>query len=91
MNDFENKIMNEYVKNHALALLREAAKTAANCSDIADVQLVREHEMLIASMYRVMYLSLKEYHNSLSQRLAEHGISLPDLDTLVSEEILHQD
>jgi len=44
-----------------------------------------DHEMSTASMYRIIYLTLKEYHNSLSQHLSEHGISLPDLDTLVSD------
>lgn len=85
MNDFENKIMNEYSTNHALDLMREAANTASKFSDVADVQQIREHEMEIASMYRVMYLSLKEYHNALSRSLSEHGISLPDLDNLVSD------
>lgn len=85
MNDFENKIMNEYGTNHALDLMREVANTASKYSDVADVQQVREREMEIASMYRVMYLALKEYHNALSQNLAKHGISLPDLDALVSD------
>ncbi len=91
MNDFENKIMNEYGKNHALSLVREAAKTASDNSDIADVQQVLENEMTIASMYRIMYLALKEYHNSLSRNLAEHGILLPDLDTFVSDAVPHQE
>lgn len=85
MNDFEKKIMNEYVYNHARILFNEASKTADEFSDIADIQEVREHEMSIASMYRVNYLALKEYHNALSQYLSKHGISLPDLDTLVSD------
>lgn len=84
MNDFENKIMNEYAVNHALDLMREVANKTANYSDVADVQQVREHEIAIASMYRVMYLALKEYHNALSRNLSEYGISLPDLDSLVS-------
>lgn len=85
MNDFENKIMKEYTTNHALSLLRESTDLAAKLGDVADPQQVRDHEMEIASMYRIMYLSLKEYHNVLSHILLEHGISLPDLDTLVSD------
>ena len=86
MNDFENKIMNEYVKNHALDLMHKSADTAAKFSDAADVvQQAQEHEMTIASMYRVIYLALKEYHNALSRNLLKRGISLPDLDSLVSD------
>ncbi len=85
MNDFENKIMNEYMTNHALSLLRESADLAAKFDDVADPQQLCDHEMALASMYRIMYLSLREYHNSLSHILLEHGISLPDLDTLVSD------
>ncbi len=85
MNYFENKIMKEYTANHALSLLRESAALAAKFDDVADPQQVRDHEMAIASMYRVMYLSLREYHNALSHILLEHGISLPDLDTLISD------
>ena len=90
MNEFEKKIMNEYAKNHALALMRETYETAADFADIADFQQVQKQEMSIASMYRVIYLALKEYHNALSQHLSEHGISLPDLDTLVSDFPKHQ-
>ncbi len=90
MNDFENKIMNEYVKNHALDLMRKSADTVAKSSNVADVQQ-QEHEMAIASMYRVIYLALKEYHNALSRHLLKYKISLPDLDSLVSDLSKNQD
>lgn len=84
MNDFERKITNEYIKNHATSLIREAEKVAQESMGIADPQLLREHELSISAMHRFVYLAVKEYHNSLSQLLMEHGISLPDFDTLVS-------
>ena len=60
-------------------------------NDFVDPEQLRKHEMSIAAMHRYVYLAVKEYHNSLSRFLSEHGIALPDLDTLVSSEPPHRD
>ena len=85
MNDFEKRIMAEYIRNHALSLSRESAERAMEFADIADFAQVRDQEMSVATMYRVVYLAVKEYHDALSQHLSAHGIVLPDFDTLVSD------
>lgn len=85
MNDFEKRIMTEFVEHHSISLMRESAETASEFADVADPALVRDHEMSVATMYRVVYLAVREYHNALSQHLAANGIALPDLDTLISD------
>lgn len=90
MNNFERKVMDEYVKCHAVPLLQKAEHIAQQYSDVTDPKLLREHELSISSRNRFVYLALKEYHNSLAHILAEHDILLPDFDTLVSGEEPHQ-
>ncbi len=86
MNDFEEKITEEYVKNHALSLIREINKKTKDLTDEDNLDLIREREISNSAMHRFVYLALKEYHNALSQILRESNISLPDFDTLVADE-----
>ena len=85
MNAFEQKITAEYTQNHSVSLFQDAMKTAEEFSSVADPAQTFEREMGIASRNRFVYLALREYHAALSRYLAESGIVLPDLDTLIAE------
>lgn len=85
MNAFEKKVSDEYNRNHALALLEEASRIAAENSDVIDPKQFQDHQMAILARDRHIYLALKEYHASLARYMKAQGIELPEFDILVSE------
>lgn len=87
MNNFEEKITNEYVKHHAKALLKESIDISNSLSDVTDFEQeqIQKNQMSVSVTNRMIYLALKDYHNCLSHILTEHGITLPDFDTLVDD------
>ena len=85
LKEFESKVSTEYIRNHSMQLMKETLTLAEDLSDIADPAGTYEHEIAVLSQYRFVSLALKEYHSILSQYLSKHGITLPDLESLLSE------
>lgn len=95
MNDFENRVMDEFVKKHSMRILSDLTKKYDELSENGHFDSKEQEEELKrndianAMMHRFVYLALKEYHNCLSRTLAESGISLPAFDTVVEQ--YHED
>ncbi len=88
-NDFERKVAEEYIKNHAVSLLKQSYEQLNEYRDDClemnvDPENFRQQQLSDARLYRLLYIAVKEYHNCLSHYLKEHQIALPDLDTLVA-------
>lgn len=62
-----------------------ALALANDFADVEDPAKVYEHQIAISAQHRFVSLALREYHCILSQYLSKHGITLPDLESLISE------
>ncbi len=82
---FEDKITREYVTYHSLQLMKDTISLAKDFADVEDPAKVYEHQIAISAQHRFVSLALREYHDILSQYLSKHGITLPDLESLISE------
>ena len=82
---FEDKITREYVTYHSLQLMKDTISLAKDFADVEDHSKVYEHQNSITAQHRIVSLALREYHDILSQYLSKHGITLPDLESLISE------
>ena len=84
MNDFEKRILAEYEQNHHFSVDQEVIESVLASSDKDDREKLMKKEAAVATMLRLLYIALEEYHTNLSQYLMECGVSLPDFDTLLS-------
>lgn len=82
---FEDKVTSEYVTHHSLQLMKDTISLANDFADVEDPAKVYEHQIAISAQHRFDSLALREYHCILSQYLSKHGITLPDLESLISE------
>lgn len=93
MSRFEDIFVKKYIKDHAASLLKENQKLISDIGNDLDPTLdpntFAQDQLEFAVRDRLIYLAVQEYHNCLSRFLADNGISLPDLDTLVEK--YHED
>ena len=95
-NDFEEKISNEFVKNHLISVLKHSNDLFNEFKDTCieegiDPENIRKIQFDDAKLYRLLYIAVQEYHNCLSRYLKKSGITLPDLDSLFAYTEDHQD
>ena len=93
---FEDKVTSEYVTHHSLQLMKDTISLAVSTyrqplrsptilQMLKTPAKVYEHQIAISAQHRFVSLALREYHCILSQYLSKHGITLPDLESLISE------
>lgn len=82
---FEDKVTSEYVTHHSLQLMKDTIRSPTILQMLKTPAKVYEHQIAISAQHRFVSLALREYHCILSQYLSKHGITLPDLESLISE------
>lgn len=89
---FEEKISTEFTRNHLTSIIKSSYETLdkniETCEEIGiNPELFRQINFDDSKLYRLLYIAVQEYHNCLSRYLQKRGIELPDLDTLVCEDV----